>query len=230
MILHLDMDAFFASVEQRDNPGLKGRPIVVSGHSRRSVVSTASYEARKYGIHSAMPVFQALEKCPDLVIVPGRRHKYAADSKAVMSILTRFSPYIEQVSIDEAYMDISGTRTLFGSPEQLAGQIKERIFNTLFLTCSIGIAPVKFLAKVASDMNKPDGLTIIPPSKVEEVIRDLPIEKVPGVGKQAMRQMASLRVRTLGDLRQFDVRLLTQKLAKWAPACPIWPWGWITGL
>ena len=214
MILHLDMDAFFASVEQRDNPELMGKPIVVSGHSRRSVVSTASYEARKFGIHSAMPVFQAQKRCPDLVIVPGNRHKYAADSKAVMSILKGFSPYVEQVSIDEAFMDISGTGTLFGPPKNLAGLIKDKIRDTLALSCSIGIAPVKFLAKIASDMNKPDGLTLIPPSKMQSFIRDLPIEKVPGVGKQAMKQMGSLQVHTLGDLRSFDARLLTQKFGK----------------
>ncbi len=214
MILHLDMDAFFASVEQRDNPDLEGKPIVVSGHSMRSVVSTASYEARQYGIHSAMPIFQARQKCPHLIIVPGSRHKYQADSKAIMSILKEFSPHVEQVSIDEAYMDISGTRTLFGSPENLAGRIKDNIWDTLSLSCSIGIAPVKFLAKIASDMNKPDGLTLISPSEMDEVIRQLPIEKVPGVGKQAMKQMASLHVRTLADLRHFDVRLLTQKFGK----------------
>lgn len=214
MILHMDMDAFFASVEQRDNPDLKGKPLVVSGRSRRSVVSTASYEARKFGIHSAMPVFQALQKCPHLIIVPGSRHKYASDSRRIMEILDRFSPCVEQVSIDEAYMDIRGTSKLFGPPQTLAAMIKAAIYDEVSLTCSIGIAPVKFLAKIASDMHKPDGLTIIHPSGMEDVIRDLPIQKVPGVGHQAMKQMAALRIRTLGDVRKFDLPLLIRKFGK----------------
>ena len=214
MILHMDMDAFFASVEQRDNPDLKGKPIVVSGRSRRSVVSTASYEARKYGIHSAMPVFQAMEKCPDLIVLPGSRHKYAADSKRIISILEQFSPGVEQVSIDEAYVDIQGTQTLFGAPDRLAALIKQKIHQELNLTCSVGIAPLKFLAKIASDMNKPDGLTIILPDQVADIIDTLPISKVPGIGKMAMKQMAALQIRTLGDVRNFDAHLLNRKFGK----------------
>ena len=214
MILHLDMDAFFASVEQRDNPELQGKPLVVSGHSQRSVVSTASYEARTYGVHSAMPLFQALQLCPNLIVLQGNRHKYAQDSRRIMAILETFSPIVEPVSIDEAYMDIQGSQSLFGPPEQLACQIKERIFRELALTCSIGIAPVRFLAKIASDMNKPDGLTLILPDQVADLITRLPIGKVPGVGTQAMKQMAALNIRFLGDVQKFDTDLLIRKFGK----------------
>ncbi|MCG8632746.1 MAG: DNA polymerase IV [Desulfobacterales bacterium] len=214
MILHVDMDAFFAAVEQRDNPGLKGKPIVVSGHSKRSVVSTASYEARKFGIHSAMPVFQAKQRCPHLIILPGSRRKYVTDSRRIMTILREFSPLVEPVSIDEAYMDISGCGKLFGSPRSIAGKIKSAIYQDLSLTCSIGIAPVKFLAKIASDMNKPDGLTFIPEEKVDEILNTLPVRSVPGVGRQAMKAMAALQVNTLGDLRRLDRPLLDRKFGK----------------
>ncbi|MCG8619349.1 MAG: DNA polymerase IV [Desulfobacterales bacterium] len=211
MILHVDMDAFFAAVEQRDNPGLKGKPLVISGHSKRSVVSTASYEARKYGIHSAMPLFQARQKCPNLIILPGSRHKYARDSRQIMEILRRFSPLVEPVSIDEAYMDIRGCEALFGSPTEIAQQIKSAIYNDLTLTCSIGIAPIKFLAKVASDMNKPDGLTLIRRDQMTGFINRLSIKKVPGVGKKAMEQMAALQVERLGDIKKLDTALLNRK-------------------
>lgn len=214
MILHVDMDAFFAAVEQRDNPALKGKPVIISGHSKRSVVSTASYEARKYGIHSAMPVFKAKQKCPHVIIQPGSRNKYSRDSKKIMDILRQFSFLVEPVSIDEAFLDVHGCAKLLGSPEQIAEQIKLKIFKELSLTCSIGIAPVRFLAKIASDMNKPDGLTIIPKEKVDHVINNLPIKKVPGVGARAMKQMEVLQVSTLGDIKKLDVDLLNRKFGK----------------
>lgn len=214
MILHVDMDAFFASVEQRDNPALKGRPIVVSGRSKRSVVSAASYEARRYGIHSAMPVFQAEKKCPHLIIVPGNRVKYARDSKKIMDILGRFSPLVEPVSIDEAYVDVRGCEKLFGSPRHIALQIKAAILQELSLTCSVGAAPVRFLAKIASDMNKPDGFTLITEKDVGSIIKDLPIGRVPGVGRRAMELMATLQIKTLADIQTADQNLLNQKLGK----------------
>ncbi|MBU1341365.1 MAG: DNA polymerase IV [Proteobacteria bacterium] len=214
MILHIDMDAFFAAIEQRDNPALKNKPIIVSGNSIRSVVSTASYEARKFGIHSAMPVFQAKEKCDHLVIVPGNMKKYQANSKKIMEILSHFSPLVEQVSIDEAYVDINGLKRLFGSPEEIAHAIKKHIYAQLSLTSSIGIAPIKFLSKIASDMNKPDGLTIITKSQVKDFIFALPIEKVPGIGKTAMKNMAVLQIKTLGDISKYPLSLLTRKFGK----------------
>ncbi|MCK5348413.1 MAG: DNA polymerase IV, partial [Desulfobacula sp.] len=136
MILHIDMDAFFASIEQRDNPGLKNRPVIVSGNSKRSVVSTASYEARAFGIRSAMPVFQAKQKCDHLVIVPGNMKKYQANSKKIMEIISHFSPVMEQVSIDEAYIDIKGCERLFGSSEDIARTIKKKIYARLSLSSS----------------------------------------------------------------------------------------------
>ncbi len=217
MILHIDMDAFFAAIEQRDNPSLKGKPIIVSGNSKRSVVSTASYEARRFGIHSAMPVFQAKEKCRHLIIVPGHMSKYRDSSKQIMDILSTFSPVLEQVSIDEAYIDSKGCERLFGTPQQMAEQIKKKIFDSLSLTCSIGIAPLKFLAKIASDMQKPDGLTIIEASRVAPFIFQLPIGKVPGVGKRALQQMNLLNINTLGDIKKYPVSILIKKFGKMGP-------------
>ena len=211
MILHVDMDAFFASVEQRDHPDLRGKPVVVAGHSSRSVVSAASYEARKFGIHSAMPVFQARQKCPHLVVQPGSREKYARDSKKIMAILKQFSPLVEPVSIDEAFLDITGCEKLIGTPDQTAKKIKKEIFNQLTLTCSVGVAPVRFMAKIASDMDKPDGLTIIQPKAMARVIDTLPINKVPGVGTRAMAQMQNLLVQTLGDVKKLSPELLKHK-------------------
>ncbi|NOX33960.1 MAG: DNA polymerase IV [Deltaproteobacteria bacterium] len=214
MILHIDMDAFFAAVEQRDNPALKNRPVIVSGNSKRSVVSTASYEARKFGIRSAMPVFMAKKKCGKLVIVPANIKKYRAASKKIMAILFHFSPLVEQVSIDEAYVDIKGCERLFGSPEEMARAIKRKIYTDLSLTSSIGIAPVKFLSKIASDMNKPDGLTIITKSNVKDFIFSLPIQKVPGVGKNTMKHMEKLKIKTLGDINKYTLPILTRKFGK----------------
>jgi DNA polymerase-4 len=214
MILHIDMDAFFAAIEQRDNLSLRNKPIIVAGNSKRSVVATASYEARKFGIHSAMPVFQAKQRCPEIIIVPGDRHKYAAESQKIINIIAGFSPLMEQVSIDEAYVDIRGCEKLFGPPEEMAQKIKAAIFKAVSLTCSIGIAPVKFLAKIASDMDKPNGITLIPHHKMDTFIATLPIAKVPGVGKQAMKLMEILKIVTLGDIHKHDPDLLNKKLGK----------------
>ncbi len=214
MILHIDMDAFFAAVEQRDNPDLRNRPVVICGNTPRAVVSTASYEARQFGIHSAMPLFQARQRCRHLVVVPGNKEKYAAASRKIMAVISRFTPLVEPVSIDEAYADVTGCTTLFGPSQVIAQTIKQTIFNDLALTCSIGIAPVKFLAKIASDMNKPDGLTHIPRAQMPEMIQSLPIARIPGVGPQAMSRMAELNIQTLGDVQRFDRPLLTRKFGK----------------
>ena len=214
VILHIDMDAFYASVEQMDNPALKGTPVIVGGTSNRGVVSAASYEAREFGIHSAMPIFQAKQKCPDGVFLPVRMKRYQDVSRQVMEILKGFSPLIEQVSIDEAYMDISGVDKLLGLPRDIGLEVKDRIRETISLTCSIGIAPNKFLAKVASDMDKPDGLTIIPPDKVKQFIDRLPIEKVPGVGKKTVRTLNRMGVFTLGHIQQLSEHELLEKTGK----------------
>ena len=214
MILHIDMDAFFAAIEQRDNPALQNKPVAVSGNSERSVVSTASYEARLFGIRSAMPVFMAKQKCDHLVIVPGNIQKYQTESKKIMEIISHFSPLMEQISIDEAYIDIRGCERLFGSPEQIALAVKNKIKKDLSLTCSVGIAPIKFLAKIASDINKPDGLTHIKAHQVENFIFTLPIGKVPGIGQSAMKNMELLQIKTLGDVKKYSLSILTRKFGK----------------
>ena len=163
MILHIDMDAFFASVEQLDHPELKGKPLVVGGDSGRGVVAAASYEARRYGIHSAMPMFMAKQHCPHLIIIPSRKGRYGEVSRSIMAILRGYSPIVEQVSIDEAYLDAAGCGRLYGPAQVMAKAIKSEIARRTKLTCSIGVAPLKFLAKIASDMQKPDGLTFIDP-------------------------------------------------------------------
>jgi len=214
MILHIDMDAFYASIEQHDNPALKGKCVIVGGTSGRGVVSAASYEARKFGVHSAMPIFQAREKCPEGIYIPPRMDRYRHISGEVMAILATFSPLVEPVSIDEAFMDITGCERLQGPPEIIALAIKTEIKNRLELTCSVGGAPVRFLAKIASDMNKPDGLTIIPPQAVPQFIETLPIEKVPGVGKNARQRLDKLSIHCLGDVSGHSLHMLEKKLGK----------------
>jgi DNA polymerase-4 len=215
MILHIDMDAFYASVEQLDNPELKGRCIIVGGSTNRGVVSAASYEARRHGVHSAMPIFQARQRCPGAVFIRPRMHRYKEVSNKVMAVLRKYSPLLEQVSIDEAYMDISGCERLLGDPETIGRKIKAEIRQTLGLTCSVGIAPNRFLAKIASDSCKPDGLTIIPPSQVAQFVRALPVEKVPGVGQKTHRRLEKLGIRTLGDVNGFSEKALCDRLGKY---------------
>lgn len=212
MILHIDMDAFYASVEQLDQPELKGRCIIVGGSTSRGVVSAANYEARNHGIHSAMPIFQAKQKCPDAVFIRPRMSRYKEVSKKVMAVLQRYSPLLEQVSIDEAYMDISGCERLLGNPETIGRKIKAEILKTLGLTCSVGIAPSRFLAKIASDCNKPDGLTFIPPAQVAEFVRTLAVEKVPGVGQKTRSRLEKMGIRTLGDVNRFSKKTLCDRL------------------
>jgi len=208
MILHIDMDAFYASVEQLDNPWLRGKCVVVGGTSNRGVVSASSYEARRFGVRSAMPIFQARQKCPEAVFIPPRMERYKVVSREIMAILREFSPQVEVVSIDEAYMDISGGQRLHGDPEMVALDIKNEIKKKLGLTCSVGVAPGKFLAKVASDLDKPDGLTIIRPDEVHHFIETLPVQKVPGVGKKTFLRLDSMGIKTLGDVKKFPEKML----------------------
>jgi DNA polymerase-4 len=214
MILHIDMDAFFASVEQRDNPELKGKCVLVGRDSDRGVVAAASYEARKFGVHSAMPVFQARKLCPQAVFISPRKGRYAEVSREIMSLLSEFSPLVEAVSIDEAYMDISGCERLYGPPVETAQRIKKRIFEATGLTCSVGIAPIKFLAKIASDMNKPDGLFSVMPEEMPAFIAGLPVGKVPGVGPRTRKVLETLSIGTLGDVRKYSESLLEDRLGK----------------
>lgn len=213
-ILHIDMDAFFAAVEVLDNPSLEGKPVIVGGTSNRGVVSTASYEARKFGVHSAMPLFKAKERCPQGIFVPVRKGRYAEVSRQIMDTLEEFSPLVEQVSIDEAYLDITGTEDLFGSPEGVARRIKERIRTKTHLTCSIGIAPNRFLAKIASEMNKPDGLTILKVHEMDEFLAGLPVEKLSGVGKRTVEGLKRYGIEKVGDLRRFSKEHLVKEFGK----------------
>jgi DNA polymerase-4 len=209
VILHIDMDAFYASVEQLDNPWLKGRCVIVGGTSGRGVVAAASYEARRCGVRSAMPIFQARARCPQGVFIHPRMERYQEVSGRIMAILQEFSPRVEPVSIDEAFLDLGGTDRLHGDARAAARAIKDRILSAVHLTCSIGVAPNRFLAKIASDMNKPDGLTLIAAEDVLPFIERLPIEKVPGVGPKTRLRLEAMGVRFLGQLRTFPERNLT---------------------
>lgn len=207
-ILHVDMDAFFASVEQRRRPELRGKPLVIGGNGdpmKRGVVSTASYEARRYGIHSAMPLRVAWGLCPEAVFLPVDYHEYERVSEVIKDILRGISPIMEDVGIDEAFLDISA---IDRSPEGVAREIKERIGEATGLTCSIGIAPNKLLAKIASDMDKPDGLTIITEADMADRIRPLKVRKLYGVGPKTEEHLKGMKVETVGDLAALPLETL----------------------
>ena len=219
MIIHIDMDAFFASVEQMDNPDLRGRPVIVGGSSDRGVVSTCSYEARTFGVHSAMPMVVARRLCPQAVIVRGRYQRYAELSHAIMSALKDFSPLVEPASVDEAYMDATGLERLFGPLEELVAGIKTRIVDvTGGLTCSVGAAPVKFLAKICSDVNKPDGVFILRQENMDAFLCALPVGRIPGVGKRTVQSLQDLGVRTVAQLRRFSPDFMERRFGKWGLA------------
>ena len=203
-IIHVDLDAFFASVEQLDNPELKGRPVIVGGSIKeRGVVSTASYEARAFGVQSAQPIARARKLCPQGVFLRVRMDRYREISGRVLKILSSCTPKVEPVSIDEAFLDITGCEKLFGKAEDIAREIKTRIKKQVGLTCSLGVAPNKFLAKVASGMQKPDGLVIVKDNDKESFLANLPVGKIWGVGKVTQRelqQMGIYTIRQLGEL------------------------------
>lgn len=217
VVLHVDMDAFFAAIEQRDTPSFQGKPVIVGAEpGRRGVVSAASYEAREFGIHSAMPIGEAYARCPSGVFVRPRGEVYAEESRAVMQILDSFSPYVEQVSVDEAFVDISGTRKLWGAPGEVARKISARILAERHLTASIGIAPNKFLAKIASDFQKPSGITEVPFDQ-EEVMRWLapfPVGKMWGIGAKSQVALSRLGIRTVGDLQSLSLEVLQERFGK----------------
>jgi DNA polymerase-4 len=200
--MHIDMDAFFTSVEQADDPSLRGKPVIV-GRDARGVVSAASYEARVFGVRSAMPVVQARRLCPAGVFLPGRMRRYGEVSRQVMAIFSRFSPVVEQASVDEAYVDITGTELLFGPPPQLARTLQDTVTAETGLSCSIGVAPVKFLAKIASDFRKPHGITVIEEDAVRDFLAVLPVGKIPGVGGRTLEALARLGVRLAGDILRY---------------------------
>lgn len=204
-IIHVDMDAFYASVEEHDNPKLKGRPLIVGGNSRRGIATTANYEARKYGVHSAMPIFIAKRRCPHATIVPTRISRYREVSKVVFNILNEFTDLIEPLSIDEAFMDISG---LDQSPMDLAYAIKKKVFEKTGLTMSIGISYNKFLAKIASDWNKPDGIKVIDKSMIPGILLPLPVNTVHGIGPKSAKRLNDICIYKIGDLMNLSEEFL----------------------
>ena len=217
-ILHVDMDAFFASVEQRDRPELRGRPVLVGGSRTRGVVSTASYEARVFGCRSAMPVSQALRLCPHAVVVKGSFAKYREASSIAFGIFERFTPLVQSVSIDEAFLDVTGSERLFGDGPAIAREIRRLVLaETRGLTCSVGVAPNKFLAKLASDLHKPDGLTIVTRANLDATLAPLSVGRIWGVGPRAVAKLEGLNVKTIGDLRQMDEAFFDRLFGEWGP-------------
>ena len=208
------MDAFFASVEQRDHPELRGKPVLVGGDSPRGVVAAASYEARVFGCHSAMPSSIAKRLCPHAIFVKGSHSTYSQVSKQVFEILERFSPAIQPISVDEAFLDVTGSIHLFGSPTTIAIEIRKLVKAELNLTCSVGIAPNKFLAKLASDMNKPDGIAVITNDTIQSTLDPLPVGKLMGVGKSTQRNLERLGVYTVAQLRGLPIETLTARLGE----------------
>ncbi len=214
-IVHVDMDAFYASVEQRDDPSLRGRPLVVAWRGPRSVVCAASYEARKFGIRSAMPAVRAERLCPDLLFVAPDFSRYKAVSAHVREIFARHSALVEPLSLDEAYLDVTEPLSELPSATAVAEAIRAAIRDELSLTASAGVAPNKFLAKIASDWRKPDGLFVIRPHQVEAFLRDLPVAKLPGVGKVMQARLADLGVFKVSDLRLQGATALQQAFGSW---------------
>ena len=209
MILHVDMDAFYASIEQRENPNLKGRPLVVGGSpDGRGVVAAASYEARVFGIHSAMAMRKAIQLCPSLAIVRPRIDFYAKVSQDIRAIFTEFTPFVEPLSLDEAFLDVTATAHLFGCPETIGRSIKEQIKSQLRLIASVGIGPNKFIAKIASDLRKPDAFVVVREDEISDFLDPLPIERVWGVGKVTSAAFRRLSIRTIGELRRLDLETL----------------------
>lgn len=218
-ILHVDLDAFFAAVEQRDRPELRGKPVIVGGGGPddRGVVSAASYEARRFGVRSAMPLRTAAALCPEGIFVPVDGRRYAAASRQVMAILRRFTPRLEQVSIDEAFLDVSGTVELFGTGEQIGRRLREEIREEVRLTASVGVAANRLVAKIASEFGKPDGLVAVPAGGEATFLAPLPIERLWGVGPSTRRALADYEVRTIGDLARLPDSLLRRRFGKHGP-------------
>lgn len=219
---HVDLDAFFAAVEQLDEPSCRGKPVVVGGSvQRRGVVSTCSYEARAFGIHSAMPMARAVQLCPHAVFLPGRMHRYQEKSREVMELFGRFSPDVQQISIDEAFLDMTGTQRLFGSPEDTARRLKDLIKAETGLTVSVGVASNRYIAKIASGLKKPDGLCVVKPGDEAEFMRTLPLEKVWGVGEKTRERLKAGGLSTTADILQCS-RPLLQRFIGEAGASFVW--------
>lgn len=214
-IIHVDMDCFFAAVEMRDNPALRDIPIAIGGsRERRGVISTANYPARKFGVRSAMPTGMALKLCPHLTLLPGRFDAYKEASNHIREIFSRYTSRIEPLSLDEAYLDVTDSVHCHGSATLIAQEIRQTIFNELQLTASAGVAPVKFLAKIASDMNKPNGQFVITPAEVPAFLQTLPLAKIPGVGKVSAAKLEAMGLRTCGDVQKCGLVTLLKRFGK----------------
>jgi DNA polymerase IV len=215
-ILHVDLDAFFAAVEQRDRPELRGRPVIVGGGGpdQRGVVSAASYEARTFGVHSAMPLRTAGRLCPQGVFLPVDGRKYQQASREVMAILRRFTPQVQPISIDEAFLDVTASRALFGDGPEIAQKIRNAIRHEVGLTASVGVAANKLVAKVGSDLRKPDGLVVVPPGEEAVFLAPLPISRLWGVGEKTAASLLDYGVRTIGDLAALDPAVLERRFGR----------------
>jgi len=220
-IFHVDLDAFFAAVEERENPAIRGKPVVVGADPKegkgRGVVSTCNYEARKFGIRSGMPISRAWKLCPQAIYLPVNMPLYEKVSEKIMKILRKFADKFEQVGIDEAFLDVSKTARTFDSAARLAKKIKEEVKRKEKLTCSIGVAPNKLVAKIASDFRKPDGLTIITPEKVRSFLSPLPVRKLPGVGPKTESRLRQIGIETIGQLAKADPEDLAREFGVWGP-------------
>lgn len=215
MILHVDMDAFYASVEERDRPELVGQPVIVGGTpAGRGVVAAANYVVRKYGVHSAMPTATALRLCPQAIVLPPRMDYYADVSRQIRDIFDRYTPLVEPLSLDEAFLDVTGSAGLFGPAPAIGRRIKQDIRQELRLVASVGVAPNKFLAKIASDLNKPDGFLVVEPGRIQEFLDPLPVGRLWGVGRVAGGLLDRLGIRTISQLRSQPVELLRQHFGK----------------
>ncbi|WP_237386655.1 DNA polymerase IV [Xenorhabdus sp. Sc-CR9] len=218
-IIHVDMDCFFAAIEMRDNPSFSNIPIAVGGSAdRRGVISTANYLARHFGVHSAMSTAMALKLCPQLKVIPGRMALYKDVSQHIRQIFSRYTELIEPLSLDEAYLDVTDCHHCHGSATLIAQEIRQIIFDELTLTASAGIAPIRFLAKIASDINKPNGQYVISPENVDTFVKSLPLRKIPGVGKVTAKRLSDMGLETCSDVQQYDKLSLIKRLGKFGLA------------
>lgn len=211
-VLHADMDAFYASIEQRDRPELRGQPVIVGATSARGVVAAASYEARRFGVHSAMPGFRARELCPHGVFLPSDMARYQAVSRQVREVWAEFTDVIEPLALDEAFLDISGSLALYGSPLALARRLKQRVYEAVGLRVSVGVAPTKLVAKIACTLGKPDGLSVVEPAEVQSLLDPLPVRRLWGVGPALAEKLAHLNITTIRQLRLYDAEWLRREL------------------
>ena len=218
VVLHADMDAFYASIEQRDHPELRGVPVAVGGDGTRGVVSAASYEARRFGVHSAMSSVEARRRCPELIFVRGSMRRYATESKRIFEVFHRFTPVVQGLSLDEAFLDLTGTERLLGKPRRVGENLRLAVRKETGLAVSVGIAPVKMVAKIASDSAKPDGLLEVPPDGIRAFLEPLPVRRIWGVGPVAEERLHRAGYLVIGDLVRADPRSLEAQLGDWGQA------------